>query len=77
MMANPFSDGVLGILAFIKEHPGVQAKYITAELNIKGKDPEIALTIVQGRGLVDAKVDHMFNKLLHADNSPIRYFAKI
>jgi predicted transcriptional regulator len=50
-MANPFSDGVLGIFAFIKEHPGVQAKYIAAELNIKGKDLEIALTIVQGRGL--------------------------
>lgn len=64
------------ILAFVKEHLGVQAKYIAAELNIKRKDLAIALTILQGRGLVDAKVDHMFNKLLHADNSPIRYFAK-
>lgn len=76
-MVKPLSEHARLVLEFINLHPGVQAKVIAAELNIKVKDLAIALTVLQGRDLVEARLDHKFDKRKHADDSAIRYFAKL
>ena len=76
-MVRPLSEHARLILELIKAHPGVQAKYITAELAIKEKDLMIALTILQGRGLIEGKLNVKFNKRKHTAESAIRFYPKI
>ena len=64
-------------LEFVKAHPGVQARYVAAQLNIPGEDVMIALTILQGRELIEARLDLKYDKRKHADDSAIRFYAKI
>lgn len=44
---------------------------------MNGKDLMIALKILQGRGLVDTKAEHRFDKQKHAVDSAIRFSPKI
>jgi predicted transcriptional regulator len=76
-MATPLSEQSRVVLEFIKAHPGVQAKFITAELNMSTKGLMIALTILQGRKLVESRAEHRFNKRKHVDDNAIRFFAMI
>jgi DNA-binding MarR family transcriptional regulator len=76
-MVKPLSEHSIAVLEFIKAHPGVQAQVIAAELNIKAKDLMIALTILQGRGLIEGKLDLKFDKRKHSDDSAVRFYAEI
>jgi len=48
----------------ITAHPGVQAQFIKAELDIKAKDLMIALTILQDRKLIKGKRIKVYSKIL-------------
>jgi len=76
-MVKPLSEHGRLVLEFIEAHPGVQAQFIKAELDIKTKDLMIALTVLQGRKLIEGKLDLKFDKRKLADNSAIRWYPNI
>jgi hypothetical protein len=76
-MVRPLSEHARLILEFVKAHPGVQQQFIEAELNIKVEEFAIALAVLQGRGLIEGKLDLKFDKSKHAGDNAIRFYPKI
>lgn len=69
-MVSPLSEHARLILEFVKAHPGIQAEYIEAELNISVEHFAIALAVLQSRGLIEGKLDLKFK-------NAIRFYPKI
>jgi hypothetical protein len=77
MGRGPLSNNAKKVLAFIKAHPGVQAKYVVLQLKIDPKDFAVAMTVLHGRRLVSPNLDLRFNKRENIDDRAIRWFAKV
>ena len=76
-MVRPLSEHARLILEFVKAHPGIQATYIKAELNMRVEDFAIALAVLQSKGLIEGKLDLKFDKSRQAGDNTIRFYPKI
>jgi DNA-binding MarR family transcriptional regulator len=70
-MAEQLSEDALAILAFIRDHPGIEAKHIALEFHIDWTRVYSAIKELQDKGLIAAKTSYPEKVLV------IRFYAMI
>ena len=76
-MGKPLSDHARTILEFVKAHPGVQAQFIAAELQIGWTVLATEMLLLQENGLVEGRRDPNPDSPLHPLDNPTRFYPKI
>lgn len=71
LMVEPLSDDAQSILAFIRDHPGVEAKHIGAQFRIDWTRVYVAIKELQDRALINVKTSGV------ADDIVVRFFVRI